>query len=697
MNKKKRQQREDCDDCDDNDSNDDTPDMSYRPRQQMRVPPPQQSSASTAVPDPNANGASSSSSAHMSAPPQQCGAPPDGASSSSPHSWQDVLVSLLKQVLPDIGRHGRQSCPFTREGLANMYRANPEGYRRLRELSGFDLCVDPTSPHTLLGGTAFCRKHDIKMRSHLVQHCGPQPGGKTAAIGHRPPARGDDAAWRKFPAAEQLHLVLLQELTGQKEMSAVQRRERVPSEQPTRKIVWPPMVRVCGLTEDEGASSAKLSEKFYKFSSTHQFPVYDFEGFRGEAVLLFSTAEDDNYMAFDRARSLIDECPNASLVEWAKFEEWRHRKWAIKLLQKAGKVEPRLEAAEKAKQHDRVKQIAQVAEEERRRNVILAADKDREAQLRREQEDVSKELQAQQDELEKQMAAERLEAQRLIGSLEVTLKDTRAQLQQEQNRQARAQQELMEAFGSELSGICTQNLQLSEAQKVAEMKVRNTQYELTQFKSMMAQKESQMRELLNEQRAEFERQKAEAAARAQTVAQAEEARRYEERRAQMLKDLQDQLEHERRGYEAKLEEKEKEVLQAKEEEETAGFGKSEYNALVGQNQSFNQGQRVLEEALIEGFADRLTEGRFQIFKPGQLSLTLLRKCGIKLPTKNTSTEAEEAAFLEVQNWQAVLYNAVHEVSQDIKPLLNVDHAFVRVNGIYAHIREHDEPEKEQKP
>jgi hypothetical protein len=54
------------------------------------------------------------------------------------------------------------------------------------------------------------------------------------------------------------------------------------------------------------------------------------------------------------------------------------------------------------------------------------------------------------------------------------------------------------------------------------MKMRNTQMELAQFKSMMMQKDRQAQKDLQAQAAEFEREKAQAAAQAQTAAQAVE-------------------------------------------------------------------------------------------------------------------------------------------------------------------------------
>jgi hypothetical protein len=157
------------------------------------------------------------------------GAAPGGSSSTTPSvQWQQVLEGLLDQTVMRAGR-GRNSCPFTRAGLAEFCKVDRAAYNLLRESSGFDLCVDPTSPHTQLGGRAFCSKHGILVVEsleddgpgamyHLEQHCGAQPGGKTSSIGRRPPPQNDPRAWARFPPEEQLHYVLLCKLKNQSEL-----------------------------------------------------------------------------------------------------------------------------------------------------------------------------------------------------------------------------------------------------------------------------------------------------------------------------------------------------------------------------------------------------------------------------------------------------------------------------------------------
>ena len=622
--------------------------------------------------------------------------------------WQQVLASLLDKILPGGGAGGvgsRSCCPFTREGLSEMCRADPNAYRVLLESSGFDLCVDPTSPHAS-GGHAPCTGHSFQRKQHLIQHCGPQPNGKTAAIGKSPPAANDDQAWRRYAPSEQLHYALHCKLLGQSELPPEQARERVPAQQASKQIAWPPMVQVTGLRQAEGGSQAMLKEKYSRWKPSRAYPVFDGSGFKGSAVLVFETDQlDQGFKAFENACSLENESRgNAQLVEWRTLQEWKQRnsKWADKLLRDA--FEPRMLANEKARQTARVTELARAADEEKRKNATLAADHEKEVKRRKEQEERSElreaQWKAEHAEMDDQREAERRAAKLQITTLEGHLLDTRAQLQREQERQARVQTELVAAFGSEIAGVETRNLQLSEAQKVAEMRVRNTQSELAQFKSMVAQKEHQMREALAAQQADFERAKAEAAARAQTAAQAEEERRYEERRAQMLQALQEQMDEDRRTFEEKLQEKEKEVVKAKDEAESSPFGQGEYMKLVGDSHAFKQGQQVLEEAIIAEaeLSGRLTEGRFRIFKPGELSKVFLKKQGMRLPKDDQNfTEAQLAVHYEVSNWQSVIHDAWESVDQSIQPMLKLDHAFVLEGGSYARIREHDEPEKEQKP
>jgi len=583
-----------------------------------------------------------------------------------------------------------------------MYRADPQAYALLRQASEFPLCVDPTSPHTQLGGQAFCSRHNILTKASLVQHCGPQPGGKTAAIGRHPPPSNDAGAWGKFAVDEQLHHVLLQQLTGQQELAPVQNRERVQSDRPSQEIAWPPMVHLYGLSDDEGDSSGKLKEKFAQWAPSHAFPLFDHRGFQHQAVLLFTTPADDHYLAFEHACSLQNESRDAHLVEWAEFQRWKERKvaWA-KQLCKRFDFHRRLLATEKARQNERVKHLAREAEEQKRKNVALTADKEKEVMRRQEEESRSQRLvatlEAEQRENSERLEAQRRAADNRIKALESALANAHAQQNAEQQRQSRAQQEMLQAFGSEIEDFELTNFMLREAQKAAETKMRNTQGELAQLKNMVAQREREMQKALKEQQAEAEHHKAQAAAHAQTEAEKEA----EERRAVQLKDLQEEMAREKYKFQAQLEEKEKEVTKARCEAEDSGIDQGEYMALVGENQRFKQGLSVLDEAIFNLYSGTVlstTTQRFQIYKPGQLSRAFLKKQGLNLPPKdpNTASEAQLQAYFEFENWQSILNSS--EPNFDIEyPRLELDVAFVSEGGKYTKIREHDEPAREQKP
>ena len=395
----KRNRKRDDDDDDDFDD-DDMPDMSSRAR-----PPP---SSGAGAPS---SGASPASSAGMPLPSPQ---PATSAGMPQPppppqaERWQDVLTALLKKTLPQFPQ-GRGSCPFTREGLAALQKADPELYNKLRRLSQFDLCVDPSSPQTQIGGHCFCEKHSIQKIDHLIQHCGVQH--KTASIARNPPAAGDDTAWGKFLVREQLHYVLLQVLNGTQALAPVQHRERVQADQ-GQAIVWPPMVHVRGLDRSDHSdanSEAKLKEKFAKWAPSSAYPIWR-GAFQGEVVLLFATPHDDHYRAFDMAQSLAHENRDARLVEWREFVTWRERspRWAERLV-KRHSYEQRWLADEKARQNERVKELARRAEEAQRTNVVLAAEGDLLREAKAEQERLRDQERLQHEAQQRQWEAETAE------------------------------------------------------------------------------------------------------------------------------------------------------------------------------------------------------------------------------------------------------------------------------------------------
>ena len=649
-----------------------------------------------------------------------------GSSSTTPSvPWQQVLEGLLDKTVMRAGyfSSGRNSCPFTREGLAEFCRVDRAAYDLLRESSGFDLCVDPTSPHTQLGGRAFCSGHGFNQMCHLVQHCGAQPGGKTAAISHSPPPQNDPQAWTRFTHVEQLHYVLLCKLQNQSELPPVQQRDRVQAQQPQAQIAWPPLIMLKNLTATEGDSAAKLKEKFKNWTPSLCVSVYGHHSaFRGDAVLLFATPADDHYRAFEQACSLENEDRHARLVDWGTFETWQSRVpgWAKNLLKQA-QFEPRLLAGEKAKQNERVKKLAQVAAEEKLKNAFLAAEKDKEVQRRQEIErSHGEQVEAHEAQLRKiseHHETKSREAQRQIELLESSLKDSQLRYQEEQERQKQAQKGLMQQFGSAFYENEVRHVQAVEAQRAAEMKMRNMHMELAQFKSMMMQKDREAQAHLQAQAAEFEREKAQAAAQAQTAAQAEERRVHEARRAELLQDMKAQMDEDRLTSEKKHQEKEEELRQALDEAGTkAGYDESTYMHQVSQVQAFKTAFKPIDELFKkhEWIEKIEASGRFGWRPMGDLSHKKLRDKGMTtLPTKQQLTQgnpslAQQTLLNEVKNWQAVIEGAEElpflpemENPEDRPtpgaPPFSYKDAFHFHGGSYTAICEHDIPEQEQKP
>ena len=236
------------------------------------------------------------------------------ASSSAPapsfEPWQPVLLQLLGE--PRANRallEGRGSilCPFTRRGLSDLYTSSPADYARFRHLSGFNIPADPTSPHMVEGGRALCFCSSHLSRDTLDQHCGPQPGGKTAAIDAVAPNLSDFDAWMKFPKDEQVHYLLRMWLQGKEALAPAPKPQRLPPQHMQTEIVWPPMVFVkfdprCGINY---SSQSKLRQTFRGCS--HGYPVYSRGGSQHKAVVAFASADDDNAKGYAMAMACLDE------------------------------------------------------------------------------------------------------------------------------------------------------------------------------------------------------------------------------------------------------------------------------------------------------------------------------------------------------------------------------------------------------
>ena len=91
--------------------------------------------------------------------------------------------------------------------------------------------------------------------------------------------------------------------------------------------------------------------------------------------------------------------------------------------------------------------------------------------------------------------------------------------------------------------------------------------------------------------------------------------------------------------------------------------------------------------------------RFRISYPGQLSRTVLRKFGFKVPAEGTREPICDAEFdnwMEMEDWQCTIDSRSGSRS-DRDPQFELDDAFVFKGGLYVSIREEDEPEKRQPP
>jgi len=277
-------------------------------------------------------------------------------------SWQAVLIRLLQRhqnlnalrqsARPPPGQTWTCFCPFTRRGLSDLFRISQADYTLMRELSAFDLPPDPTSPHTYEGGHSFCNASShFKALRELEQHCGPQ--SKTTSIGRLAPQVADADQWRRFPAHEQLHYLLLRHIGGGQGPRV--ERERLSAHESDLKMLWPPMLSLFGIqlrSRDDQVpnSGAKLKERFGQCS--HAYPVYRGADFAHEAVLVFTSGglqtdtSERHKEAFERAAALEEELRReGSFVRQVRFCEsgdldgWQRQSsaaWCNQLLRKHG-------------------------------------------------------------------------------------------------------------------------------------------------------------------------------------------------------------------------------------------------------------------------------------------------------------------------------------------------------------------------
>ena len=249
----------------------------YAEEERQHRPPPPRPSAFSSMPEPMP--------AHNSRALHEEGevAPPptaDGGSAAVPDvDWRTALEALLMAYFnaKDISPRSVNSCqcPFTRAGLADLYRVDQRAcsgryYASLRR--EFNLPLDPTSPHTQQGGCAHCsgKVKDAFTAATLEQHC----GKKTEAIVAIAPDDRDDC-----DEASRLHYVLLLVLkygnaSAYDSAAPVSKRPRMPEKELKETIAWPPMLHVRNLA-----------------------PLTDPAGVDGEAVAMMSKEERANRLS----------------------------------------------------------------------------------------------------------------------------------------------------------------------------------------------------------------------------------------------------------------------------------------------------------------------------------------------------------------------------------------------------------------
>ena len=127
-----------------------------------------------------------------------------------------------------------------------------------------------------------------------------------------------------------------------------------------------------------------------------------------------------------------------------------------------------------------------------------------------------------------------------------------------------------------------------------------------------------------------------------------------------------------------------------------------------ENQELKLELTVLDQAILlatrRRWDDTITSSlhdpgsRFRISYPGQLSRTVLRKFGFKVPAEGTEPicDAEVDNWMEMEDWQCTIDSRSGSRS-DRDPQFELDDAFVFKGGLYVSIREEDEPEKRQPP
>ena len=192
-------------------------------------------------------------------------APSAEAAAADTIDWRTALETLLQRVLPPERAAGKVPCPFTRQGLAQLYNADKfhfggTYYPVLAQ--EFNLPPDPNSPHTLQGGHAWCtgKVADAFTRATLCQHC----SKKTEAIAQMAPDEREDG-----DEASRLHFVLRLVLEHGHarffdSVQAVAKRPKLEAKAFDEKIAWPPMLFLSGLTplaDPPGLNESTMSDK----------------------------------------------------------------------------------------------------------------------------------------------------------------------------------------------------------------------------------------------------------------------------------------------------------------------------------------------------------------------------------------------------------------------------------------------------
>jgi len=562
------------------------------------------------LPDMNYKALSSAAPPTAAAPAATPAAPPA-------NNWLLAIEVLLGAA--DVKRFtGTCTCPFTRTGLGRLYKIDQQRfggqhYPVLRQ--EFGLPPNPLSPHTAEGGSSPCTnsgKDGGFTCTTLQQHS----DKVSDAIARAQPSRRDD-----YDASSRLHLALSVFIChGSVEdkylaCQPLPKRASQASQGFQEQMAWPPMLFLSGLpradpphlqdlsqealdglsadeTQKLAPNSAdRLSKKYRKFGPSMCVPAFNWQGFKGEAVLVFQHAASGHMVGFDHACNLEDELASGGgvgcrFLSLSEYEKLKDQVWAKQKLKKLT-AESVFKAEKKKDRAEQVKQLTVESAKRESENTALRAQNEKVGEALQKKEELLKEL---------TVAFE--------DQVKRTVEMERHQQEQQQAHQVallRIQQDaeaLDKTHTREVVQLIAQKNEQNAIARRAEQELKQKGEEAQLLRAKQKDHEEAMNEVLAAAESDVQRvrrQAEEEQAKLQSSASAATAAKLAEEQAK-FEELQRKYALEVKTMKSELEDKDAEVVAARAEDEVHN---KEQNRMIGDLDNMKEGYHLLDGLLHE--------------------------------------------------------------------------------------------------